>query len=178
MIPPSVCRPGEAEGAGFLGAHVDNVIGVLPGRDPRLPALALMAHHDSVPGSPGAADDITGVADALEITRAIKARGRPERDVMLVFTDGEEADLIGATAFFADDQAAKHVGFVINLEARGGGGRATMFETGPGNGAAIDLSPPNGQQRRGDVTFPCSCNTANFPTTPTTRWPGWQGFPA
>ena len=121
------------------GAKVDNVIGVLKGRDPSLPALALMAHHDSVPGSPGAADDTAGVASALEVARAIEASGRPRRDVMLVITDGEEAGLLGAQAFFADDPAARHVGFVINMETRGGGGRAQMFETGPGNGAAVDL---------------------------------------
>ncbi|MGH7024785.1 MAG: M20/M25/M40 family metallo-hydrolase [Caulobacteraceae bacterium] len=133
-------RAGASGGERWVsGAHVDNVIGVLPGRNPALPALALMAHHDSVPGSPGAADDTTSVADALEIVRAIKASGQPLRDVMLVITDGEEAGLLGATAFFADDPAARHVGFVINLETRGGGGRAQLFETGPGNGAAIDL---------------------------------------
>ena len=55
------------------GAHVENIIGVLPGHDRTTPALALMAHYDSVAGSPGAADDATGVADALEIVRAIKA---------------------------------------------------------------------------------------------------------
>ncbi|HEY1415106.1 MAG TPA: M28 family peptidase, partial [Caulobacteraceae bacterium] len=121
------------------GSHVDNVIGVIRGRNPALPAVAIMAHHDSVPGSPGAADDITGVGVALEIARAIQASGQPLRDVMLVITDGEEVGLLGATAFFADDPAAKHVGFVLNLEARGGGGRAQMFETGPGNAAAVNL---------------------------------------
>jgi hypothetical protein len=121
------------------GAHVENLIGVLPGKDPSLPAVALMAHYDSVPGSPGAADDITSVADALEIVRAIQASGEPRRDVMVVFTDGEEGDLLGATSFFADDPGAKRIGFVLNMEARGGGGRAAMFETGPGNGAAVGL---------------------------------------
>ena len=121
------------------GADVENVIGVLPGRDPAAPALALMAHYDSVPGSPGAADDITGVADVLEIVRAIKAQGTPARDVVVAITDGEEAGLLGARAFFAADPMAKHVGIVMNLESRGGGGRAAMFETGAGNGAVIDL---------------------------------------
>ena len=121
------------------GADVENVIGVLPGRDPTAPALALMAHYDSVPGSPGAADDITGVADVLEIVRAIKTQGAPARDVVVAITDGEEAGLLGARAFFLGDPAAKHVGFVMNLESRGGGGRAAMFETGSDNGAVIDL---------------------------------------
>ena len=68
----TVERPG---GASVTGGIVENVIGVLPGRDPQAPAVALMAHYDSVPGSPGAADDAAGVAAALEIARALKARG-------------------------------------------------------------------------------------------------------
>jgi hypothetical protein len=123
----------------IAGGEVENVIGVLPGRNRALPALALMAHYDSVPGSPGAADDMTGVASVLEIVRAIKTGGVPARDVMVVITDGEEAGLLGATAFFADHPLAGHVGFIMNLETRGGGGRAAMFETGADNGGAIDL---------------------------------------
>ena len=48
-----------------------NLIGVLPGRDRSLPALLLMSHHDTVWGSPGAADDTAGVASSLEVVRAI-----------------------------------------------------------------------------------------------------------
>ena len=121
------------------GGVVDNVVGVLPGRDPSAPALALMAHHDSVPGSPGAADDTAGVATALEIARAIKAMGVPRRDVILVITDGEEAGMLGARAFFAKDPLAAHIGYVINLETRGGGGRTLMFETSPRNGGDVAL---------------------------------------
>ena len=126
-------------GAAIEGATVDDVIGVLPGRNPTAPALALMAHYDTVPGSPGAADDTTAVAAALEIVRAIKLRGAPGRDVMLVITDGEEPGLLGARAFFGENPLAAHVGYVLNMEARGGGGRAMMFETAPGDGADIAL---------------------------------------
>ncbi len=130
----------DLEGRPYVfGATVENVIGLLPGRDRALPALALMAHYDSVPGSPGAADDAAGVASALEILRAIKARGTPRRDVMLVITDGEEAGLLGARAFFGEHPLADRVGFVVNLEARGGGGRAFMFQTGAQNAGAVDL---------------------------------------
>ncbi len=122
-----------------LGGDVENVIGVLPGRSRTAPALVLMAHYDSVQGSPGAADDIAGVAAALEIVRAIEAQGVPARDVMLVMTDGEEAGLLGANAFFGQSPLAAHAGFVMNLESRGGGGRAIMFQTGPDNGGVIDL---------------------------------------
>lgn len=120
------------------GADVENVVGILRGRDPNLPALALMAHYDSVPGSPGAADDIASVSAILEIVRAIETGGVPVRDVMVVITDGEEPGLLGANAFFASP-LARHAGFILNLETRGGGGRADMFETGAKNGGAIDL---------------------------------------
>jgi hypothetical protein len=48
---------------------------------------------------------------------------------MVLLTDGEEAGMLGAKAFFAADPARGHVGLVINLEARGNQGRAVMFET-------------------------------------------------
>lgn len=122
-----------------VGGRVENVIGVLPGLDRAAPALALMAHYDTVPGSPGAADDSAGVAAALEVARAIQARGTPARDVVLVITDGEEAGLLGARAFFDQHPLARRIGFLINMEARGGGGRVQMFETGAQNGQTIAL---------------------------------------
>jgi hypothetical protein len=122
-----------------IGGGVVNVVGVLPGKDRTAPALALMAHYDSVPASPGAADDATGVAVALDVVRALKAKGTPERDVIIILTDGEEAGLLGARLFFAEHPLRKRIGLLINLESRGGGGRANMFQTGPGNGALIPV---------------------------------------
>ncbi|MFX4531870.1 M28 family peptidase, partial [Acinetobacter baumannii] len=92
-------------------------------------------HHDSVYGSPGAADDSAGVAAILETARALGARGTPLRDLIVVLTDGEDSGLCGAQRFFAADPARGRIGALINLEARGGGGRATLFQTTPGNGA-------------------------------------------
>lgn len=120
-----------------FGGQVENLVGVLPGRNRTLPALALMAHYDSVPGSPGAADDATGVAAILETIRAIKAEGVTERDIIVLITDSEEAGLLGARAFFAEHPLRTRIGLMINLEARGNGGRANMFQTGPANGAII-----------------------------------------
>jgi hypothetical protein len=119
------------------GGYVQDVVGVLPGRDRSAPPLALMAHYDSVPGSTGASDDASGVATALEVIRAMKARGTPARDVVLLVTDGEEAGLLGADAFFRSDPLAKRIGFVINMEARGSSGRVQMFQTAAQNDAAI-----------------------------------------
>ena len=123
----------------ILGGQVQNIVGVLPGKDRALPALALMAHYDSVPASPGAADDATGTAVVLDVVRALKVRGTPARDVIVILTDGEEAGLLGAELFFAEHPLRKRIGLLINLESRGGGGRASMFQTGPGNGGLIPL---------------------------------------
>jgi len=117
--------------------QVANLVGVLPGWDRSLPPILLMAHYDSVPGSPGAADDATGVAAILESVRAIQARGPAPRDLVVLFTDGEELNLDGARVFFSEHPLRDRIGAVINLEARGGGGRAVMFETGRDNAETI-----------------------------------------
>ena len=122
--------------------HGTNIIALRPGRDPAAPAVAIMAHYDSVANSPGAADDAAGVASALEIARAIPQASQA-RDLAIILTDGEEVGLVGARNFFAagikGDPLASRIGALVNLETRGGGGRAYMFETGKDNGGLIDL---------------------------------------
>lgn len=122
-----------------LPVRVDNVIGLLPGTDPASPAVTVMAHYDSTPHGPGAADDAAGAAAVLETARALKSQGQSARDVAFVITDGEEAGMLGAKAFFAGDPLARRTGFVVNMEARGSRGRAMMFETGRHNGETIAL---------------------------------------
>ncbi len=133
----SAARLAWWSGNKVLAPTLTNVIGVLPGRDRNVPAVLLMAHHDTVGGSPGAADDTAGVSALLETVRAVRAGGPPARDLIVLFTDGEELGLDGAHHFFTADPLRAHVGAVINVEARGGGGRTTLFETSPENGAAI-----------------------------------------
>jgi hypothetical protein len=120
------------------GVPAVNVVGVLPGLEPTAPAVVLMAHHDTVPGSPGAADDTAGVAAILEIVRALKILPDRRRDVIVAFTDAEEISSDGAAGFFAA-QPQGRIGAVINLETRGGAGRALMFETGPNNAGLMAL---------------------------------------
>lgn len=121
------------------GARVENIVAVLPGRDHAAAPLLIMSHYDSVPNSPGAADDAAGVAATLETLRALKSAGVPRRDIVVLITDGEEIGLLGAKAFFEGHPLARRVGLVFNLEARGGGGRAQMFETGRENGEVVEL---------------------------------------
>lgn len=140
---------GDPQVANF---SVANLIGVLPGRNPALPAVALMAHYDTVSDSAGAADDSTGVAAILEATRAIRARGAAERTLVVILTDAEELGLDGARVFWGGHPLRDRIGAVINLEARGGGGRAMMFETGRGNAQTIALFGRAGARASGGVT--------------------------
>ena len=141
QVRPGIGVASRPRGADLFiaAAPVENIVGVLPGRDRAAPALALMAHYDSVPGSPGAADDAAGVAAALETVRALKLHGVPARDVIVLLTDGEETGLLGAEAFYDRDPLAAHVGFIVNMEARGAAGRVQMFQTGEANGGTIAL---------------------------------------
>ncbi len=126
------------------GGQIENLIGVLPGDDPAAPAVVLMSHYDSAVGSPGAADDAAGVAASLEAVRVLLAENTPRhRDLIVLITDGEEQGLLGAEAFFNRHPLRDRVGAVVNLETRGAAGRAFMFETGPNNGAMMDLYARN-----------------------------------
>jgi len=116
-------------------APVVNVLVRVKGRAPG-PALLLLAHHDSVGAGPGAADDGHGVAVVLETLRALLADGPPARSLMALFTDGEEVGLLGAQ-LFTQSPAFAEVGPVLNIEARGTGGAARMFETSDGNAGLI-----------------------------------------
>ncbi len=71
------------------------------------------------------------------MVRAITARGPQQRDLIVLITDAEELGLEGAEQFFATNPLREKVGAVINMEARGGGGRTTLFQTSRENGAAM-----------------------------------------
>ena len=140
LSPASVKRLARAGGdPAAANNQAVNLIGVLPGKDRSQPAVMLMAHYDTVVGSPGAADDSAGVAAILEAVRAIRARGPVERDLVVLLTDAEELGLDGARVFFGGHPLRDRIGAVVNLEARGGGGRAAMFETGRESGPTVQL---------------------------------------
>jgi hypothetical protein len=114
-------------------AQISNVMAKIQGREAGY-AVLLLAHYDSREAAPGAGDDGAGVAVLLEIARALLLEGQPQRSVILLVTDGEEAGLIGADAFIQQHAWIDDVGVVLNLEGRGNSGPSLMFETGPDNG--------------------------------------------
>ena len=128
--------------------RVQNILARLPGSDPTGKAVLVMVHYDGVEAGPAAADDGAGCAALLETLRALRASKRPlVHDVVALFTDGEEAGLLGAAAFVREHPWAKDIGAVLNFEARGTSGRSYMFETGSGN-----LDVARALRSAGDVT--------------------------
>lgn len=116
-------------------SRVENLVATLPGTAPSegRSALLLMSHYDSVPGSPGAADDMAGTAVLLQTAYELAIAGTWRNDIVFLVTDGEETGLRGAAAFVNEHPLARRVGLVINLEARGGAGPSALFETSTGN---------------------------------------------
>ena len=124
--------------AGASAATVQNIVGRLRGQNPNAKAVMLTAHYDSVPNSNGASDDGSGVVVLLEAMRALKAGSPLRNDVVCLFTDGEEAGMMGARAFADEHPWARNIGLVLNFEARGASGPVFMFETSEQNGWLIN----------------------------------------
>lgn len=116
--------------------NTNNIVGRLPGTASSR-AMVIMAHYDSVDLAPGAGDDAAGVAAILESVRALRAGPSLKNDLIVLFTDGEEAGLLGADAFTASHPWMKDIGLVMNFEGRGNQGPSMLFETSVSNARLI-----------------------------------------
>jgi Zn-dependent M28 family amino/carboxypeptidase len=87
-------RPTE-NGRAYQGV---NLVAHRPGQTLSQERILVGAHYDSVPGSPGADDNTTGVAIALEMARLFDQQPTP-RTLTLAFFDQEESGLVGSSAF-------------------------------------------------------------------------------
>ncbi|MFI6586173.1 M20/M25/M40 family metallo-hydrolase [Embleya sp. NPDC050493] len=125
--------PSDSDDTPAVVGSVSNIHATIPGSRPTGRVL-LVAHYDSVPIAPGAADDGANVAAILEIARALMTGPQLRNDLEILFTDGEEQGLLGARAF-VDAEADTHRAadprrtVVVNLEGRGPSGPVVMFQT-------------------------------------------------
>jgi len=85
----------------------------------RLPPIVIGAHYDTVPGSPGADDNATGVAVLLELARDI-ASAPLKYPVQLVAFDMEEYGCLGSSHHAAKyKQQQESIRLMISLEMLG-----------------------------------------------------------
>lgn len=123
----TIPAPNYYESGGLV--DVVNVIASIPGAA-STGAVALMAHYDTVPATPGANDNTSGVATIVEAARAILASSHLRNDVILLFTDGEEpAPRPGSRGFVAESPVFGDIAIVVNLETNGGSGPSMLVET-------------------------------------------------
>ncbi|HPQ35291.1 MAG TPA: M20/M25/M40 family metallo-hydrolase [Tenuifilaceae bacterium] len=113
----------------FPNTKTANIIGVIEGSDPKLKeeVIIIGAHLDGQgnPGVllPGALDNATGVANVLEVARALASLPeKPKRSVAFIFIGAEECGLIGSNYFVENPTfpKGKTVCF-INLDMVGNG---------------------------------------------------------
>lgn len=98
-------------------AKLVNVIATIRGSSTPDDIIYILAHYDSINAdvmdaandAPGANDDASGVAAALEVARAVAARPL-KSTLVIVFTSGEEQGLVGAT--YRANQAAADREFI------------------------------------------------------------------
>ncbi|MGH7313032.1 MAG: M28 family peptidase [Candidatus Rokuibacteriota bacterium] len=89
--------------------------------------LVLIAHHDAVPGSPGANDNAAAVGILLHLLGRLGARVPPGLRVRVLFTAAEELGYLGARAYVRDTALAGVVG-VLSLELCGIGDSLAVWD--------------------------------------------------
>jgi len=93
----------EIEIRNRIGDRVEqalNLLGEIPGTDPKAGIVMVGAHFDTWHGSPNASDNSSGVAVALEAMRILKTLGvKPRRTIRIALWSGEEQGLWGSRAY-------------------------------------------------------------------------------
>jgi len=122
-----------------VAGTIENVVARVKGTSSNTDAVAFVAHYDSVAAGPGAGDDGAGVAALLEMLHALRAGPPLRNDIIILVTDGEEAGLLGASAFVAEHPWSKDVRVALNFDNRGNAGPSQLFETSAGNGRLVAI---------------------------------------
>jgi Zn-dependent M28 family amino/carboxypeptidase len=95
------------------------------GEGPRV--LVLCAHHDAVPGSPGANDNAAAVGILLHLIPRLPSRIPRGWRVRLLFTAAEELDYLGARAY-VEEAPLQDVAGVLSLELCGIGDTVVVWD--------------------------------------------------
>ncbi len=110
---------------------VTNIVVTLPGSDPTGKVM-VTGHYDAAPSSPGAGDDGVSTVAMLESIRVLQALPQMRNDLVFLFADGEEAGLLGSSAFLTTP-LAKEISMVLAFDAWPGHGPTTFQQTSEGD---------------------------------------------
>jgi Zn-dependent M28 family amino/carboxypeptidase len=118
-LSPPLGKGGKQEESPLASGGKQDNLGLEKQIKKRLPPIVIGAHYDTVPGSPGADDNATGVAVLLELARDI-ASGPLKYPVQLVAFDMEEYGYLGSSHHAAKyKQQQKSIRLMISLEMLG-----------------------------------------------------------
>lgn len=130
----------------FMDVRCENIVAAWNGDGGVFsPALAVMAHYDHVgadsDGSffPGALDNASGAAMALELAR-LASRAGVKADLAVILTDAEEVGLSGAAALARNPPFALDGLTVLNLDMLGSVGDLELELYSNGDPAGLALS--------------------------------------
>jgi aminopeptidase YwaD len=134
--------------------RTDNVIGVLPGRDPRLreEAIVIGAHYDHLgrggegslaPDAAGAIhhgadDNASGVAALLGLARAFAEAGGAPRTLVFAAFSGEEMGLLGSAQYVRKPaHPLDRTALMLNLDMVGRLRQRTLYVGGTDSGSGL-----------------------------------------
>ena len=109
------------------------------GTDKKAGAILVAAHYDTVPTSPGADDNATGVAVVLEIARLFKSFPTA-KTLQLAFFDQEEIGLLGSKAFVSQPAHLKNLYGAIIIDMLGYACYTSGCQKYP---AGLPVTPPS-----------------------------------
>jgi len=144
-----------------------------------LQPMIMATHYDSCRFGPGAGDAGGCVAAVVEAGRLLTLQpDLLKRPVWLLFTDGEEAGLLGAIEFVRSHPLSLQRPLVLNFDARGTSGPVVMYETHSGNSVAVDawvntIARPRITGSLFTAVYRSMPNGTDFSVF---RKAGWQGF--
>lgn len=100
-----------------------NIVGVVPGMNPRKKPMLIGAHYDSVIAAPCADDNAAAVAIALRTAELLKKK-KPERDTIIAIFDAEEppyfcSPSMGSIRFYEDQMNQRGVYAAIIMDLVG-----------------------------------------------------------
>jgi hypothetical protein len=104
----------------------------------RAGTVLAMAHYDTGPATPGAADGGASAAALLETLRVLQAGPPLDNDLLFVFTDADTVQAMGARAFMHAHPWAKRVRVALRFDNAGNRGPLELIGAAHADGFTVD----------------------------------------